>query len=181
MGTKKITALLFFFLAGLCVLSVSGAFAQNSDPDSPGAPSAFRSTPYPLPRFVSIGSDQVFVRSGPGQRYPVEWEYKRKGVPVEIILEYDAWRKIRDFDGQVGWVHHTLLSGRRAGFVLGGSVVTVYAKARDDSQVQAYVEPKALVDVSQCNGSWCQVNASGYKGWVAQKKLWGVYESEVFD
>lgn len=181
MSTKKITVLLLFFLTGLCFSANSGVRAQEAGLDGASAPSAFRSTPYPLPRFVSIGSDQVFVRSGPGQRYPVEWEYKRKGVPVEIILEYDAWRKIRDFDGQVGWVHHTLLSGRRAGFVLGGGAVSVHAKARDDSPVQAYVEPKALVDVSQCNGSWCHVNASGYKGWIAQKKLWGVYESEVFD
>src|SRR5262245_5050819 len=67
----------------------------------------------PIPRFASLRSDEVNVRSGPGTRYPVEWVFKRKSMPVEIVAEYDIWRKIRDWQGASGWVHQSLLTGKR--------------------------------------------------------------------
>ncbi len=182
MRVYKKQSLLLFFLLCLAGEPAGVLRAQEKAPVeavSKISP-AFRSTEYPLPRFVSLGADEVFVRTGPGQKYPVEWAYKRKGLPVEIILEYDIWRKIRDFDGQVGWVHHTLLNGRRTAFV---TVKTLPLRKNNDenSTVMAYIAEKAVVDVVKCDGQWCLVNASGYKGWVPQKLLWGVYESEVFD
>ena len=69
------------------------------------------------PRFASLKSDEVNLRTGPGQRYPIEWVYRRIGYPVEIVAQFDVWRQIRDADGTVGWVHQTLLSGRRTALV----------------------------------------------------------------
>ena len=34
-------------------------------------------------------------------------------MPVEVIAEYDTWRKIRDWQGTVGWVHQSMLDGGR--------------------------------------------------------------------
>ena len=51
----------------------------------------------PVPRFVTLRSDEVNVRTGPGERYPIEWVFTRKGMPVEILAEFDVWRKIRDW------------------------------------------------------------------------------------
>src|SRR3977135_3649158 len=68
----------------------------------------------PLPRFASLRSDEVNVRTGPGTRYPVDWVFKRKGMPVEIVAEYENWRKIRDWQGASGWVHQSLLTGKRS-------------------------------------------------------------------
>jgi SH3-like domain-containing protein len=163
-----ILAIFFVFLA------VGSAQAQETG-------SAFRATSFPLPRFVSLGSEEIYVRAGPGQRYPVEWVYKKKGIPVEIILEYDVWRKVRDFDGQVGWVHHTLLSGKRAAFVNTAAQIPLSKKPVPNAAVLAILEPKVLVQIEECASGWCYVNASGYKGWAEQKNLWGVYESEEFD
>ncbi len=152
----------------------SYAAAQEPSP-------AFRDTSYPLPRFVSLGSNEIYVRTGPGQKYPVQWVFKKKGIPVEIVLEYDNWRKIKDFDGDMGWVHKTLLSGRRAGFVIGESNVRLNRKPNESSDLLAYLEPKTLLSIAECDAQWCAVNASGYKGWVKQKDIWGVYEGEKFD
>ena len=71
----------------------------------------------PLPRFVTTRSTPINVRVGPGTRYDVAWIYKVAGTPVEIIQEFDTWRKIRDVDGSEGWVHQNMLSGSRAGYV----------------------------------------------------------------
>ena len=67
----------------------------------------------PIPRFVTTRSEAVNLRSGPGERYPVQWVLRKKGMPVEIIAEYENWRKIRDWLDTEGWVHQALLSGKR--------------------------------------------------------------------
>src|SRR5262245_26457172 len=65
----------------------------------------------PIPRFVSLKSDRVNVRSGPTKDHEVTWVYTRTGLPVEITAEYENWRRIRDWEGAEGWVYHSLLSG----------------------------------------------------------------------
>ena len=56
----------------------------------------------PIPRFVSLRSDKVFARTGPALRYPIKWVYVRSGMPIEIIQEFDTWRKVRDIKGEEG-------------------------------------------------------------------------------
>ena len=80
------------FLAVFLVFA--GSYVRAQEPKS-----MFSATGYPIPRFVSLSSDKVYMRSGPGTKYPVLWEYKRKGLPVEITMEFDVWRKIKDVDG----------------------------------------------------------------------------------
>ena len=65
----------------------------------------------PIPRFVTLRSDKVFVRTGPGVRYPIKWVFQKENLPVEVIQEFDTWRQIRDRDGEEGWIHQSLLSG----------------------------------------------------------------------
>ncbi|MCB1563637.1 MAG: SH3 domain-containing protein [Alphaproteobacteria bacterium] len=155
-------------------MTANGAGAGQDD-------TPFRVTAYPLPRFVSLSSDEVFVRTGPGQRYPVRWAFKKDGLPVEIILEYDIWRKIRDHDGEEGWVHKSLLSGRRTALITGESPASLYRKPDENSRLSARLEPGVLVSVKSCGGVWCNINTMGYEGWAKQNVLWGVYENEIFD
>ncbi len=56
----------------------------------------------PLPRFDSLRSGEVNLRTGPGVRYPVDWIYTRREMPVEVIAEFEAWRKNRDWQGTEG-------------------------------------------------------------------------------
>ena len=63
----------------------------------------------PIPRFVALRSDKVFLRSGPGLRYPKVWIYQRRNMPMEVVSEFDTWRKVRDWEGSEGWVHQSLL------------------------------------------------------------------------
>jgi len=77
------------------------------------APPVIADDALPVPRFVSLKAEEANLRTGPGIRYPVRWVYWKKWLPVEIIEEYDHWRKIRDAEGESGWIHKSLLSGRR--------------------------------------------------------------------
>ena len=146
----------------------------------------------PLPRFVTIKSKESNVRVGPGYQYDVAWKYLIGGVPVEVIQEYDVWRKIRDVDGSEGWVHQNMLAGTRAGYVLQSvsGEIGLRASASDDGNVVAWVGPGFPVRIASCNGNWCSVSAvdtptsgqaSTYSGWLPETDLWGVYKGESFD
>ena len=39
-------------------------------------------TSLPVPRFVTLRSDKVNVRTGPGEQYPIDWVFTRKDMPV---------------------------------------------------------------------------------------------------
>ena len=131
----------------------------------------------PLPRFATLKSDEVNVRSGPGPRYPIDWVFKRKMMPVEIVAEYENWRKIRDWQGAGGWVHQSLLTGKR-GFVVASKEADVFRTPAPSAEVVAKLEPEVIGEIRSCQGDWCRVNAQGVSGWVARTEIWGVYKSE---
>ena len=135
-------------------------------------------TKMPIPRFVSLRGDVVYARTGPGTRYPIKWVYKRQGLPVEIVQEFDTWRKIRDIDGEEAWVHQSLLSGNRYAFVKSKNTLPIHRNNTDESRAIALVENGAMMRVSTCANAWCKVEAKGFKGWIPSVSLWGIYEGE---
>jgi SH3-like domain-containing protein len=139
----------------------------------------------PIPRFVSLKSDHVNVRGGPGKDQDVAWIYTRHGLPVEITAEYENWRRIRDPDGTEGWVYHSLLSGKRTAFVAKtktqSDAVPLYESADPASALRAHLEPGVLGTVKRCSGSWCRFIGDGFDGWIEQDRLWGVYPNEKID
>jgi len=136
----------------------------------------------PVPRFVSLKSDRINVRAGPGQDHAISWVFTKAGLPVEIIAEYDNWRRIRDSEGAEGWIFHSLLSGRRTAIIAPWSKIKTIALRRDrdeNGQPAARVEPNVLVDVNECDGTWCRVSVKNVSGWITQDTLWGVYPDET--
>jgi SH3-like domain-containing protein len=166
-------------LAGALVLVLGGALAPG-----PGeAQDKTRGTGLPLPRFVSLKSDNVNVRRGPGQEYEVDFTFVRADLPVEITQEFDNWRKIRDSEGAEGWVFHSLLAGKRTALVAPwdkGGPFPAYVRADAKAAVVAYLEPKVIAAVEQCTGTWCEISVKNYDGWIEQDRLWGVYPDEEF-
>jgi len=138
----------------------------------------------PVPRFVSLKSDKVNVRTGPNQDQEVRWVYTRTGMPVEIIAEFENWRRIRDWEGADGWVYHSLLSGKRTAVVvpnLKDEPVPLYEKADIKSAVVAKLEGGVQGMLRACTGSWCEFRGKGFNGWIRQDRLWGAYPNEKVD
>ena len=66
-----------------------------------------------LPRFVSLKSDDVNLRVGPSMNYPIELKYTQNDLPIEVIDEYDVWRKVKDHENNIGWLHkESLIKGK---------------------------------------------------------------------
>ena len=138
----------------------------------------------PVPRFVSLKSDRVNVRSGPNKDQEVRWVYTRVGMPVEITAEYENWRRIRDWEGSEGWVYHSLLSGKRSAVVvptLKDDLVPLYESADIESAVVARLQPAVLGQLKSCTGQWCEFSGKDFSGWIRQDRLWGAYPNEKVD
>lgn len=166
----------------LTIISFTPAMAQDAPVEAaPAVTDPKNSSGLPIPRFVSLASDKVFVRTGPALRYPIKWVYKKDHLPVEIIQEFDTWRKIRDMEGDDGWVHQSLLSGDRMGIVKGEVNQPVRKEANEQGKVIAALEPNVVAAIRECKADWCEVAADGYTGWIPRKFLWGIYDSEDFD
>jgi len=168
----------------LVVLAVAAAAALTASVLPVAAQDDQRGTGLPLPRFVSLKADNANVRRGPGQEYEIAFTFVRAGLPLEITQEFDTWRKIRDSDGAEGWIFHSLLSGARTALVAPWEKNGQFAarsSAEAGAPIVAYLEPRVIVDVDQCTGTWCHVSIDGHKGWMEQERLWGVYPNEVFE
>ncbi len=186
-------------LAVACLLVAAGAgwsfFGKRSDSQAsvaPGDTTASIGAPakavgpsgLPIPRFVSLKAEKVNVRRGPSSDHPVAWVFNRKGLPVEIVAEFETWRRIRDSDGEEGWILQNMLAGKRTAVMAPwkqGQAIPMFDAPNRASKEIADLASGVIGDVSSCNGDWCEVTAGGYDGWVEQTQLWGVYPGETVD
>lgn len=157
----------------LLALSLLAASALNS-------PNAVAESGFEVPRFVSLRSGEVNVRTGPGRRYPILWVFQRRYLPVEIIAEFETWRRIRDREGAVGWVHQSTLTGRRS-VIVSQRTRTLRRKPAADAPAVARAEAGVIAHLLKCRGAWCRIETEGYKGWLMRTGLWGVYPDETVD
>ncbi len=135
----------------------------------------------PVPRFVSLKPSDTPMREGPSKDHRIKWVFKKEGVPVEIIAEFENWRRVRDSEGDDGWVFHSRLSGRRTAQInpkLKQADIPLYARDSDSTQVVARLQPGVIGSVEQCSGKWCRLVGDGFDGWLQQERLWGVYPGE---
>ena len=173
-------------LAGLVLASPIAPSATVAAPEEQQAASPnLRVGPsgLPVPRFVSLKSGRVNARIGPGVNYAVSWLYVKAGLPMEIIQEYDNWRRVRDADGADGWVFHSLLSGKRTALVAPWSseaALPLRNSGAADAAIVAQLQPKVLATVERCSGEWCRISGDRFDGWMKQDQLFGVYPGEVF-
>jgi SH3-like domain-containing protein len=155
-------------LAAVCLLAMSIAAEVAR---------AAGGTGLPLPRFVSLRKDEVNLRTGPGTRYPIEWVLTYRNMPVEVTAEFEAWRKVRDWKGTVGWVHKSMLSGKRWVIVRGQRRPL---RRNDDvnAPVIAHLDERVIGRLEQCRRSRCRIDIAGIQGWIERSAVWGVYPDE---
>ena len=137
-----------------------------------------QSTGYDLPRFVSLKSNLSNLRKGPDTDFPIILTYETINLPIEIVFEYDVWRKVKDVDNNEGWMHESLLKGNRYGVI----------KTSHNEPAQIYKIPKEfligeignrnIVKLDKCINQWCHITFKKYKGWVNKINIWGVYKKE---
>jgi len=150
-------------------------------PAVPKPPKEPAEPPLPLPRFASLKTDETNMRRGPGQRYPIDWVYRRRDLPVEVEREYDVWRFVRDSDGVQGWVHEVTLSEQRRTFVVQGADATLRDSPDNKAAPVAVLKVGVIGRFRACDAGskWCQAQAGGYKGYLRRDQVWGLLPDDV--
>jgi len=134
----------------------------------------------PVPRFVSLRTDKVNFRAGPGFQYPVTWIYQRDGLPVEIIGEFDVWRHVVAPDGGSGWVHMATIRARR-------TFIVTAPKAVLRGGPDPSAAPVAILDFGvtgvllSCDAaaSFCKASTANETGFLARQDFWGAFPEEM--
>jgi len=134
----------------------------------------------PIPRFVSLKAKEVNMRQGPGRQYKIIWKYVRKWYPVEVIAEYNAWRKVVDIGGEEGWIHKSLLSGKRTAILIEEKMVW-RRTPNDDANKVLISNSGVIAEIEECRSGWCRLQYNDYRGWVPVHALWGVSHSTIRD
>ncbi|MEA1831652.1 SH3 domain-containing protein [Methylobacterium durans] len=173
--------------AGLTLLAGSALAAPAGGAPEPGVGPV---TKLPLPRYASLKTDRVNLREGPSKDHRTLWVFQRAGLPVEIVAEFETWRRIRDSEGTEGWVLHSLLSGRRTAIVTapkGGdrsAPVPLRSRADEAASDEARLQAGVIGSVKTCTGTWCRLivalpeKRGDVDGFIRQDRLWGVYPNE---
>jgi len=135
-------------------------------------------TGYKIPRFVSLKSDEVNLRIGSSTNYPIILKYVAKNMPVEIIDEYERWRKIRDINGNEGWIRKDLLKGDRFVIIIKDNKNKIYMYSKPNGVQIGEIGELNIAKIKVCLEKWCKIKFESYKGWINKKNVWGVYEKE---
>ena len=163
---KKIFLILFTSL-----LATSNSFAEeNYDKE-------FSS------RFVSLKDEIVNSRSGPGTRYPIEWIYKQKHAPLEVIGEFEEWRQVRDWQSSESWILSSLLSRKRYAKITTPGENNLYSKSNYKSKIIAKVEDGAIAEIKKCpaGNEFCLLRFENIDGWMPRQNIFGIHKNEVVD
>lgn len=153
------------------------------DPPAPWQPAHAQkgsATGLPIPRFISLLTDDVNMRVGPGFQYPIEWVYKRRGLPVEVEREFDVWRLVLAPDGGRGWVHESTVSGTRSFIVTGGERI-LRRQPDDKASALAVLRMGVIGTIRRCKAGdpWCEVSVDGRTGFLRRADFWGTFPDEA--
>lgn len=153
----------FFAVIGLCLFLTAALVCEP-----------LRAQQRALPYWASLRYDEVRMRAGPSEEYPIEWVYKRKGLPVKVVRVREGWRLVEDPEGTQGWIAATQLNPARGALVVGAGLAEVRAEPAPAAQIKWRAEPGAVASLLRCRTDWCEVDYAGRKGWTRRARLWGI-------
>jgi SH3-like domain-containing protein len=126
-----------------------------------------------VPYWATLRVDEVNMRVGPSEAYPINWVYRRQGLPVKVVRVRQGWRLVEDPDGERGWIVARLLNPKRGAIVIGDGLAEMRAGAGNGAEVLWRVEAGVVGALGNCEDGWCRFEVGKRKGWVRAGRLWG--------
>ncbi len=97
------------------------------------------------------------------------------GMPLEVVVDTEAWVKVRDPGGRLAWIEKTALGGPRSVMVRAESTA-IRRQPRADAEVVFRAARGVLLNVTGDvdTSGWLPVrHADGLAGWLPAYEVWG--------
>ena len=121
---------------------------------------------------VSIKGEKVNMRSGPATSYNIVWELG-KGYPLMILEKKRSWLKVKDFEGDTGWVYRKLTSNKPH-MIVKKKHVNIRREPNTKSRVIGKANYGVVFATIKQQKDWAKVkHDSGLVGWIKRDLLWG--------
>lgn len=123
-------------------------------------------------QIVSVKTNNVNVRTGPGTNFPVYMELF-KGYPLKVLQKKGDWLQISDFENDKGWIYNKLVKPGSTVIANGKTTINMRAKASTNSAIIASVDRGVVLTKLSTQGKWTKVKHSeGTSGWIYSALLW---------
>ncbi len=120
---------------------------------------------------VTVKAGIANIRSGPGTKYEVLWQVEQYH-PFLVIEKKGNWYKVKDFEGDMAWIHKSLL-GKMTGVITRKTKSNVRSKPTTKSKILFTVERGVPFKVLKKKGDWINIeHADGEKGWIFKTLVW---------
>ena len=123
--------------------------------------------------FRSIGASPAVLYDAPSEKGRKVFVAPRN-MPVEVVLSYGEWMKVRDAAGDLAWVQTKMLVPKRHVMVT-ASGARVRAAAEEGAPVVFTADKGVLLEVADPSASgWIRVrHRDGQGGFVRAAEVWG--------
>lgn len=124
--------------------------------------------------FKTVGAAPVILYDAPSLKGNKLYVAPR-GMPVEIVVSYGEWVKVRDYTGDMAWTEARNLSARRAVVVRNPKAV-VYAEDNEEAPVLFTVDKGVVLElVDPQISAWIKVrHKDGVTGYIKATDVWGI-------
>ena len=139
-------------------------------------PEVLRAQDREVPYWATLRFDQVNMRKGPSQDFPIDWVYKRKGLPVKVVRLREGWRLVQDAEGTQGWIASSQLSPKLGALIIGEGLAKLRAEPTASAPINYQAEPGVVGELMRCRQSFCEIDIGGRSGWVLSERIWGAGE-----
>lgn len=153
-------------LAAMTIVLAGSAGAETIGPNSG----------LPVPRFESLSAGVANGRRGPSAEQPILWVYRKRGLPLRVEAESGDWRRVRDPDGAVVWMHRQVLGGPPSAYVLGAAddlPTPLLARPGAVRRPVAYLNHGVVARVERCEEGWVRLKIGEVTGWTRASQVWG--------
>jgi SH3-like domain-containing protein len=131
-------------------------------------------------KYLSIRTNVANLRIGPSYEHPVSYIYEKRNLPVEVIEEFEVWRKVKDYQGEVGWIHLSQLSRKRTLLTFKDGIV-IFKKSTIYSEPIIKIGKLETAVIKKCIPGWCLIEIQKYKGWIQTDQVWGIENKEIIN
>jgi SH3-like domain-containing protein len=123
--------------------------------------------------YKSVGAAPAILYDAPSQKGKKVFIAPRE-MPVEVIMTYGEWSKVRDATGELAWVESRALTPART-VVTTVAGVRVRAAADEKSAVAFTADKGVLFELMEPPASgWVRIrHRDGQSGYVKAAEVWG--------